>query len=163
MVLVPLFIHAQLYSQVEFTIDTLMIEYLKVPFDENVWDEAAKDGPYLFIEYLLVNSTDTIITINMQKASIIFSFVYEERKYWFDLTKVSHWESHNILQIEPEKSVNCCAGTHLFLGTPIYKEKKEDYTKEFKSILPTLKFKFVHRDICVETSKIKNIRYVKNK
>ena len=161
MVLVSLFIHGQLYSQVELTIDTLIVEYLIVPFDENVWDEAAKDGPYLFIEYSLVNSTDTIITINMQKTSIAFSFVYEERKYRFDLTNGSHWEPHNIVQIEPGKKVNCCAGAHLFLGTPIYREKKRDYTKEFKSIFPTLNFKFVYRDICLETSKIENIRYVK--
>jgi len=69
-----------------------------------------------------------------------FSFEFIQSDYKSDLSEVPHYKCRTVGNQTIEFSVDAL----IFLGTPLFEEKKYDYTMELLEVLPTLKFKLNH-------------------
>ena len=143
-------------AQLIFQIDEVWLSYYNIIFDSDVIDEDLGKGPYVYVQCLIINNSDTVIILNPSKSNIKIAFRYNKSDYEFEVYSLSFKDNKELI-LSPKDSINFSFGSYLLLGTDIFNYKEGNYTKQMLSILPTLKVRYKDDKIEMKTSGIKNV------
>lgn len=143
-------------AQMVFQIEEISLSYYDNAFNNNVIDEDLRQGPYVFIKCLIINSLDTALVIEPAKSTVKITFRYNSSDYEVEAFSLPFQDIEE-LTIYSKDSVDLSFGQYLLLGTEIFEYEQGDYTKEMLSILPTLKVVYQDEKIKMYSSEIKNV------
>lgn len=137
-------------------IDKLIISEIKVENNPSIINEGDGNGPHIRVLFTIQNDTEENIFLNTDFANIKACFRYREKEYNEDMIWQS-FEENTKLKLAPNTSVKFSTSTYIFLGTNLWKEKKEDYTLELLEILPTLTIKYRDSNLELIGATIKDV------
>jgi hypothetical protein len=143
-------------AQLIFKIEEIWLSYYNINFDSNIIDEDLGKGPYIYVQCLIVNNTDTSIVLKPSKSKSKIVFRYNKSDYELEVYPLPFSDYKEII-LTPNDSIDLSFGSYLLLGTNVFNYKQSDYTKEMLSILPTLKVAYQDEKINIYTSEIKNV------
>lgn len=127
----------QSFSQTILIISEITVSNLYPNLTDNIYHEDELDGPLLLIECGIINQSNNDIKIYPSKSWILCSFNYRGKTYQKDLSALPFGENDSIIITSRNKAEFFCS-TYIFLGTPLWEQKKDDYTTEIIESLPTL-------------------------
>mgnify|MGYP001266305361 CR=1 FL=1 len=143
-------------AQLIFKIEEIWLSYCNINIDSNIINEDLGQGPYVYVQCLIVNNTDTSIVLKPSKSKTKILFRYNKSDYEEEVYPLA-FSDNKELALSPKDSIELSFGTYLLLGTDIFNYKQSDYTKEMLSILPTLKVAYQDEKIKIYTNEIKNV------
>ena len=144
------------YAQLDFKIDKLILSHIVETIDNDVFDEDRGGGPFAFFYCSIYNNTDSLVMIYPSKSVCYVEYYYKEKKYGFDTIPLPFADMDSLI-LSPHQKTELSFGTHLILGTSIYKSDNWDYTYEMLEILPTLKIYYRARSLNIRSSDITRV------
>lgn len=127
-----------LYSQVKFEIAELNVSNIKPNLSDKIYNEEETDGPYVQMKCVYFNESNSDILLSPSKSKIEILFNYRGIDYCVDVVAMP-FADNNSLTIKSNEKMEFKLGTHILLGTPLWEEKKADYTMILLEVLPTLR------------------------
>ena len=145
-----------LRSQVTFVIEELKISNITPNLIDETFEEDEYDGPYVFFKCLLINENDSSICIFPSKSIIKVTFNYMNENYTTEVIAIP-FVDHDKLILNHKDSIPIFFGLHLFLGTPLWSEYKNDYRMTLLGSIPTLIVEYVDPNLKFYSSRIKRV------
>lgn len=143
-------------AQLVFKIEEIRLSNYNISLDSNVIDEDLENGPFVYVQCLIVNNTDTSIVLKPSESKSKIVFRYNKSDYELEVDPLPFIDNKKLV-ISPKDTIDLSFGSYLLLGTDIFNYKQCDYTKEMLSILPTLKVAYQDEKIKMYTDEIKNV------
>ncbi len=156
--IIMVFIASEIYSQskMRLLISELTISNFKINLHDEIYDEDETDGPFIYLKCVLNNNSDTNINLFPSKANIYMSFRYNGLDYIVN-TETRPFTNIDSLLIFPKEQVCFYIGSNFLLGTPIWDEKREDYSQVLLKIIPTVKIHYKGEDVNLFSTQILNV------
>ncbi len=143
-------------AQLIFKIEEIRLSNYNINLDINVIDEDLENGPFIFVQCLIVNNTNASIVLKPSESKSKIVFRYNKSDYELEVDPLPFIDNKKLV-ISPKDTIDLSFGSYLLLGTDIFNSNKSDYTKEMLSILPTLKVAYHDEKIKMYTDEIKNV------
>jgi hypothetical protein len=130
-----------LYSQVKFEIAELNVSNIKPNLSDKIYDEGETDGPYIYMNCVYSNESNTSILLFPSKSDIEILFNYRGIEYKMNAIAMPFTDNDSLI-IKSHEKIEFNLGTHIFLGTPLWEGKRSDYTMILLETLPTIRVRY---------------------
>jgi hypothetical protein len=147
-------------GQIEFKISEINVSNIEVSLNPDIIDEDLRKGPYVLINCVIENNTDSILVLYPSGSETNICFSYKDDVYFNELFSLSFLEKDS-LELIPKQKITIIWGIYILLGTPILESAQEDYTIEMLEILPTLKVIYRDKNLKIEATEIFKVNVIK--
>jgi hypothetical protein len=144
------------YSQIKFEIAELNVSNIKPNLSDKIYNEGETDGPYVHMKCVYFNESNSGILLSPSKSKIEILFNYRGIDYRVDAIAMPFTDNDSLL-IKSMEKIEFKLGTHILLGTPLWKEKKADYTMILLEVLPTVRVHYKDPYFSLFSSKIERV------
>lgn len=148
--------YSKSFSQLDLIVEELIVSNVIVQLSDNTIIEGSEDGPYLNLNCVIKNTSDSIIKLHPLNSKFILNFNYKGDKYNSEIIAFV-FDDSDIIVIQPNEFLQISLGEHLLLGTPILVENKYDYTFDMLEILPTIKLIYEEKNIKIKSTEINRV------
>ena len=149
-------------AQIESTIQKIQVYDINVQISKDHFREGDTDGPFIQINFIFKNNTDSIIKLHPSKSEMIISFQYKNRYFSRNGFSLPFMDNDSLV-ILPHQQYENSVGVKLFLGTSILKENDNDYRIELIETLPTIKLLYKDKKLRVKSSEILYVEVIDDK
>jgi len=140
LVLFPVFKSA---AQIELIISELKVSNIKAKYSDDLINEDIENGPHLLLIGVISNRSKEDITLKPSEINYSLQFNYRGRDFLKEVFPTAFSDIERVV-LKANQTIEFSVDALIFLGTPLFEEKKYDYTMELLEVLPTLKFKLNH-------------------
>ena len=146
-------------AQLILSIKNIKVSNINVPILKDHFREGDNDGPFVLLDFVLKNNTDSIIRLHPSKSEMIIQFQYKNLNYSQKVFPIRFMDNDTLL-ISPHQQYESFVGEDLLLGTFILKSNNNDYRIELIEILPTIKLFYKDEKIRIKSSEILNVEVI---
>jgi hypothetical protein len=136
--LAMLFAVLQSQAQVEIVITELRATNIEPRFSDDEISEDIENGPHVLLYATLINNSKESIILRPSKALYYLVFNYSDKSYRKEIFPLA-FSDYDRVELEANQKIEFSVDALIFLGTPLFEEKKDNYTMELLRTLPTLK------------------------
>ena len=145
-----------LYSQVKFEIAELNVSNIKPNLSDKVYNEEETEGPYVHLKCAYFNESNCDVLLYPSKSKMNILFNYRGADYLVDVVAMPFTDNDSLL-IRSKEKIEFKLGTHILLGTPLWKENETDYTMILLEVLPTIRVYYKDPHSNLFSSKIERV------
>ncbi|MFV0506005.1 MAG: hypothetical protein ACK5L5_04745 [Bacteroidales bacterium] len=148
------------YSQnVSLEIKELVVGHITVNSNDDCFDSDDSDGPYISLSCELINMNNSDFSIFPSRSDIEITFNYEGAEYRGNPMWILPFldEKEEVVSIKVGETIDFMISTYLLLGTPLWSERKSDYTDILLQILPTIRVNYKCANIDCYSTRIRNV------
>lgn len=126
-----------LFSQTRLVINEINVSNIEPNLSDSIFDGDEEEGPLLHIKCSILNNTNNDLKLVPSELWILCSINYKNKTYQKDLTTFSFGDNDSLV-VPSGGKIEFSVASHIFLGTPLWNQRKDNYTNELIEALPTL-------------------------
>jgi len=149
-------------AQIEFIIKKIQVYDINVQISKDILREHDNEGPFVQLNFIFKNNTDSIIKLQPSKSEIIISFQYKNRYFSQNGFPLLFMDNDSLI-ILPHQLYENSVGVNLYLGTSILKKNDNDYRIELIETLPTIKLIYKDKRTRAKSSEILGVEVIDDK
>lgn len=136
LLIIALFFHLICISQ-ELSIKELNVSEIKSVFEKDEESHDIGNGPYILINFEILNNTSSDLHLNTANAELFLKFNNDGRIYEESIMSYFLDDDKEVV-IPPNLSKAFSCSTYIFMGTELLKKDKIDYSIDLIKVLPTI-------------------------
>lgn len=145
-----------LFSQTRLIINEIHVSNIEPNLSDSIFNGDEEEGPLLHIKCSILNNTNNDLKLVPSELWILCSFNYKNLTYQKDLTTFSFGDNDSLV-VPSGGKIEFSVASHIFLGTPLWNQRKDNYTNELIEALPTLQIYYQDPHNKLYSQEIQNV------